>query len=537
MAQIGYLFLTHNPKRGPGIDGAFARTAALSHAATVGHQKRRASRAKAQTKHADDEFVLLAAEEKRRRDASNQVTATSGLLTILQKGNSDAFNSTAMRITPEMNDIMVFLKGYFLPASYGTESPAWIRPFGADKEWDDSVACLNDQCSGLAFVLTYATIIARLSQSRENTVKLLTLKRESFSTLQYRLSRSRSGDNNVLTCVLFLFAAETFAGNLFEAIFHGKTLRKLLEQKADREGAASIEPGFLTRAIWYDVHLAESQMVRTIFDVDGWVTDMLEPTFKRTDDFLASLSIDFTEGLDSGPLSHEPLRTVILQYRQALWLWTQPNAVSGEDGFSASHWVLGHSYINQGRLVNYHLDTQKRLKTTFVASTNSELLWQTQSCLAIGLLLFLAQFGGDPQISGTPLLPTVQNLMYHLRTVLGSALRAYGDLDPNAEITRGSHNVLLWTAYQGAHYERKDPKTYPDPSTEWFNQTLADFAQRIQLRTWPMIRERLEKVIYSDWVQPHGFDWVGKLISGADFPRKEAVIPEAVDGDRTHGIS
>lgn len=81
----------------------------------------------------------------------------------------------------------------------------------------------------------------------------------------------------MLASVMFLFAAETFAGNLVEATIHGKTLQTLLHQKSLRDGPDSIEQGFLTRALWYDVHLSGSHMTPTIFDMNGWVMDELGP--------------------------------------------------------------------------------------------------------------------------------------------------------------------------------------------------------------------------------------------------------------------
>jgi hypothetical protein len=250
--QSKFLFVTHDQTKGS------ARTAALSHAAAVSHQRRRNLRVKAWNSDEEVEEDALSSRERQRRESSSSSSDSQspGLLTILRKGNSDAFQARAIEISPQTHEIMSFFKDYFLPASYGTNSGTWVQKFTAKEEWADSVACLNDKSCGLAFMLTYATIMSKISPKR-NTAKLLTLKSESFTALQANISgKHKTDDIVVMTCVLFLFAAEAYAGNLAEATVHGKALRKLIEQKARKDGPGAIGPSLLTRAIWYDAHLS-----------------------------------------------------------------------------------------------------------------------------------------------------------------------------------------------------------------------------------------------------------------------------------------
>jgi len=116
-----------------------------------------------------------------------QATAAVGPLTILRRGNSDPFESLAVSVTPRVNEIMSFVKDYFLPACYVTDSPAWIRAFGADKEWDDSVEVLREECCAPAFMLTYMTIMANMSQGDVLVTEQLTLKGKSTSALRTRI--------------------------------------------------------------------------------------------------------------------------------------------------------------------------------------------------------------------------------------------------------------------------------------------------------------------------------------------------------------
>lgn len=504
MTREKILFLRTIPIGSSRREQELTRSTALSHAAKVSHRRRK---------------------EKEKSQIQPEPLTLAGPVTILQGGNSDPFESLALRVTPRVNEVISFVRDYFLPASYVTDSPAWIRAFGADKEWFDSVAVLRDECCARAFMLTYITIISNLTRNGELNLEKLDLKSKSAVTLRARIQESPVGDASVLTSVLFLFAAETFAGNHFEATIHGKTLRTLLYEKSQKEGSVSIEQGFLTRTLWYDVHLAESHMTRTIFDMDGWVIDTLGPTFKPVDKFLEPFSADFTRNLDRS-LDSEPLRTIFVQYRQALWLWTQPNPVADEDGWAASHWVLGRSYINQGRLVNYFLDVRqtlgmmghRRAISTFTPKSKyDELFWHTQSCLALGMLYFLAPLGGDPSISGQPLLPTCKTLLHHLRSTMAMVLRAWVDLGGESEhdLLHEYKNAHLWALFLGAQGERRDSKTYPDATKAWFNRALGSFLSRISMSSWETVREKLMLFIYSDFIMPNGSDWVWKVMENA----------------------
>lgn len=514
--ETKFFFVTDGQSKGSAKRSPKGRSAALSHVAAVTHQRRRALKVKAWNPDEDSEKAPSQQERERRRreSSSSSEREPSGLLTILRKGNSDAFQAKAIDVTPETHEIISFFKDAFLPASYGTASTTWFQKFAAKEEWSSSVACLDDKSCGLAFTLTYATIMAKISQSHNNSARLLTLKSKSFTALQANISGKQADDTVVMTCVLFLFAAEAFAGNLAEATVHGKTLRKLIEQKVRKDGPAAIAPSFFTRAIWYDVHLAQAKMVRTIFDVDERAATILEPTFRPTNLFFVNLSKDFAIGLDNA-LSHEPLRTIAIDYRQSLWLLSQGKPVGDDGGYSAAFWVHGRSYINQGRLVNHHLNNQELLQTSQVTGAVAELFWQTQSCLSLSLLLFVAHFGGDERVSAQTLLDVVLTVLEQLRGTLSSALRAckiVEDRDAKADSLLRPFDALLWSAFAGAQHEQKNLQKDPLAPAGMFKGIFAALARRMDLKSWPEVRERLERFVYSDFVQPNGCTWVEGLI-------------------------
>jgi len=498
MTNEKILFLRTVPIGSSRREKELVHSAALSHAARVLHRRKK---------------------EKEKLQAQKESLAIVGPVTILREGNSDPFESLALTVTPKVNEVMSFVRDYFLPASYVTEAPAWIRTFGADKEWYDSVETLHNECCARAFMLTYTTIIANLVRSDELNFEKLNLKHESSVTLRAVIRKSPQGDLAILTSVLFLFAAETFGGNLFEATIHGKTLRALLYEKSQKEGSGSIEPSFLTRTLWYDVHLAESHMTRTIFDMDGWVTNTLGPTFKPVDKFLEPFSADFMRNLDTS-LDGEPLRTIFVQYRQALWLWTRPNPVADEDGWVGSHWVLGRSYINQGRLVNYFHDVKQVLEKLGFGkdvrtNTNDKIFWYTQGCLALGMLYFLTPLGGDPSISGQPLLPTRKTLLLHLRATMAMVLRFWIDLDTESrsDLLYKYQNAHLWVVFLCAQGEQRDSETCQVPTNMWFNRALGYLLRHMRMSSWELIKEKLTQFIYSDFIMPNGSGWVWKVVA------------------------
>jgi hypothetical protein len=257
-----------------------------------------------------------------------------------------------------------------------------------------------------------------------------------------------------------------------------------------------------------------SKMVRTIFDVDAQVVTMLEPIFRPTDILLAALPVDFAANLDPA-MSHEPLRTIAIQYRQSLWLLSQGEPVGADGGYSAAFWTHGHSYTNQGRLVNHHLSNQALLQSAQVRGPVATLFWQTQSSLSLGLLLFVSYFSGDEHVAGQNLLDVVPMLLSQLWVALSSALRAckmVEDLDSKTDGLLRPLDALLWAAFQGAQHEQKSAHKSPQASTGRFGEMFAAHARRMDLMSWPEVRPRLERFVYSDYVQPHGGTWVDWLI-------------------------
>jgi hypothetical protein len=275
-----------------------------------------------------------------------------------------------------------------------------------------------------------------------------------------------------------------------------------------------------------------SKMVRTIFDVDTLAVTMLEPIFRPTDILLAALPVDFAANLDPA-MSQEPLGTIAIQYRQCPGILSQGNPVGADGGYSAAFWTHGHSYINQGRLVNHHLSSQVLLQSAQGRGPVTTLFWQTQSSLSLGLLLFVAYFSGDARVAGQNLLDVVPMLLSQFWVVLSSALLAWKmveDLDSKANRLLRPLDALLWAAFQGAQHEQRSGHKTPHASTGRFGEMFAAQARRIGLMSWPEVRPRLERFVYSDYVQPHGGTWVDGLILKLGHSKDEGATEAERDG-------
>jgi hypothetical protein len=411
-----------------------------------------------------------------------------------------------------VNQILSFFKDAYLPRTYISDYATYYTPVAVDKWWENGIATLYDNCSAQAFLLTHFILMATILPSKEFTAEILVLRSRCYNALRARIQKCPDGDQTILDSVMFLFAAGVFAGDLFQANLHGNVLRKCLSAKVRKEGSNAVD--HLIRGLFYDVRLSLSQMTRPIFALDSWVSEIVGPIPRPIDELLEpfkSVMSDIDDAIDC-----EPLRKIFVQFRQLIWLWTPSKPIVNEDGTSVFQRVLGRININKSILVSYYLDLQTRLDETNDRSANSDkFIWYNQCSLALGLLLFFNPLGGDPVISGRPLLGIKKTVFSHLHTAISAVLKtsfADTDIKVDPDLIYKYQNANLWVLFLGAQVEQGDSKKYPDPYKAWFNVMLRSLAQQMGLFTWPMIRKILTLFIYSDIFGPHGSTWLPKSL-------------------------
>lgn len=535
-----FLFLVSTSKEGKGkqSEQELVRAVALSHAARVSHQKRKEKEA---SQLGGPKSVTIATGGRQRKSDKLSRTVVSriqkrweeeeeeeervlvGPLTILKGGNSDPFRSLAIAVTPRVNEILSFFKNSFLPAIYQSDSETHYRSFSADSAWDIHRTTLYAECSAHSFVLIALTLMANVATCQALETEKLVVKGKLLKSLRVRIRDSAETDPAVLDSVMFLFAAEIFAGNFAHATMHGRTLRTLLHKKFHHSTPSSIGPidqTILTHALYYDSHLSLSNMSLPIFALDQWVGEVLDPLFRPLNEYTKPLESLFVNDLDTS-LDGDPLWATFVQVRLAIWLWTQPKPINDDGRSALSLWVMGQTHLCKAMLIKHYLDLRSILQPAgrdhpidIVASVNDEDIHViTQACLTLGLLLFFMSFGGDPTIAGRPLLQIYKTLFTHLKAMISQAVTKF---DVNSPLMLKYQNAHLWVLFLGAQAERGGRKSLlPNHPRGWFIVTFGSLARRMDLLTWEMVRVRLTYFCYSDAVEPHGSVWVPECLARA----------------------
>ena len=157
-----------------------------------------------------------------------------------------------MKVTPEINRIITFLRDVSNPALYSgpffgrcvfsdRNSQYQFSPLRDLKElvtesWDLIASAIQDDGSFLAVVTNEAVVLTKLTSSSENTrIKLLGLQTQARCMASVRekadlLMKGEEIPNTFLKQVLYLYCAACRANDRRSAIVHGCMLRQLLSR-------------------------------------------------------------------------------------------------------------------------------------------------------------------------------------------------------------------------------------------------------------------------------------------------------------------
>ncbi|KAH8799806.1 hypothetical protein F5884DRAFT_811286 [Xylogone sp. PMI_703] len=444
--------------------------------------------------------------------------------TILQRGNSDPFESLPITVSPQVNRVVSFFREAYLPATYATKTSLYYRSLGRDGQWSDAVSALRVEICGKAFLCAFLTVMARLSPPDALEREVLDIKGQSYKALRAQISNNRDyrDDTSILNCILYLYAAETFAGNFAEASIHGKFLRDYFNEIVRKGKLSSIPLSAVVRAVVYDMTLAQLQMAKPIFTLENWVRELseqlLSPLCLHP---LMPAKSDFINDLDCSP-SCEPLKTTFVKLRLIGWCWVQENPPTTDHGDTTTQWILIYTHIIKGELIEYYLALQASIESeniSTVVSVNGEKAQLTRCCLILATLCFLTWFGGDPIISGHSVLGVYKTMLtlldYRISKILGTSAVIERDY-LNSEIVLRYRDIYLWILFIGAQSEQKDTRSYPYPLAAPFNTRFRCLARHMSLSTWPMIQERLSRFIYFESVQPYASIWVPASLACID---------------------
>lgn len=433
--------------------------------------------------------------------------------TLIAKGNSDPFAVYPIDIGPEENDLIILYRDYMLPSLYCTELGQKHLNDLASQDWKDVVAALEDKGTAFGALARYGAIAGKSNPRSQYLAYKYHVK--SLENLRTKISQGHDLQNST-DCmhVSMLFAAETTAGNLSEAITHGRILLQIL-QKQWHQGRYDYK--LLIYQVVIDFHLSSMSVKRMIFDdEEGW----LEGISRQVSDAATPYAPVYPRK-DWDPcipsLPDEWLRSSFEAEQQRFYFIASPpeitDATSHLDLVFLSQMlqaVLFHS-----RMIDHYLRVAEQLRrnnsrTRSLSDAEVEQL-HTQQHLALAAAQLRRHIGMTPKIFGVYIYDSSPLIM-----ALKHALQASDVVSRRIASTK-YRNAKLWALYVGAIAETAAAagSTNKNPSGHWFNKTLASTAVAMKIRSWDELQPILKRFLYYDGpfyiTRPACFEADGRL--------------------------
>lgn len=355
--------------------------------------------------------------------------------------------------------------------------------------------------------------------------RALMYRNKSSELLRSRLAGGEGTINEQEICriVLSLLITSVVEESLDAALVHARLLNYLLKEQSKSQDHVNLD--LLFAGLWYDFHRASMSLTKPAFEVSGWVSQQLLPSWRQARRELPPLSGNASSDLDP-TVSATPLRGLFVAIREfseiQSMVASDPNSVPPSSLVSLASYMLAcqcqilERYLNilpRTAVYDDHLQAVSSANETPGLSTAAEVKARWLACaLAYACLAAIhwtrhaikienVPIGQDEDESnkirvfnaGKTILPTLRQTL--IKTDLVSMNR---DATQNAR-------VRLWALYVGAMAEWTDVQ--PSPTGKWFSGHFATQARNMGLILWSDVRKVLRGFLYSDHLRPHGSEW------------------------------
>lgn len=545
------VFLPSNTAHRPRKDQELIQAVARSHAAKAGRPRRgkrrsdvwtpQVSRANTPDQQGDGDGD---------GDGNNAAQPAPWARSVIQRGNSDPFQSFAVPITPRVNQLLSFYTRNILPIMYSTSMVPSVsntaivgfRVVEARDDYQSVLSVLQDQNNAVGFFLTQTIAMAGLSESQQLSREAIHLKARALTALQDQMKKSGEPDTAVIESMLLLLNAAVYAGDIAEARLHLKFVKKLLDERAVRRGPQSIGIVLLFRILYMDLAVSTTYTIQTVLDVDKWVPEMLNVALQPTrpkSNFRPPPIAGFLANMD-GCLT-EPLLTIFFECRRLLWVWWRQPAravlESGPDVFTIDthpetftfRWLYSQLYVFSCRLANHIGSLQyaspdlERLARDAVACDNKELVQYIQRILSVAMLTLLAASCTKVLVAGHPLRPGSELLLERLESAIQPALVSLSRSNTGQDLSMLDQwpslgRALLWCTFIGATVESvvglgavgKVSSINPKAAAP-FSDHFGLIVRRLHLQDKGEITTLLKRFIYNEHMLTDVEVWINAL--------------------------
>ena len=340
-----------------------------AHVATQAHQRRRLRQAKVQTTEGPNLVSSSANHFRSWKISRHQKTPWSYTPTfdsygemqvptrsILQKGNSDPFATTPIRINAEVAHILTFTRDSLLPSLHGVEASFAEGPMLMNAWWQDVFNGLQGGSAGYTYLSRSAAVMATATDSLQIRHAALIFRDQASTAIRAELAQMSNFSTRMICWSIFaLFSAEIASHDFSAAQVHGQMLRQFLQPGAGQASSkVKMEERFLMAVLFLEILRATLSLSRPSFDLERWTTENLPGTILDDADVQGPSLFPMEMNLDSSlSLLVSLLFTGIRQWLLVLVMvmenpkiYTQKLLLNG----AMRLWIL------EGDLINNYLD-------------------------------------------------------------------------------------------------------------------------------------------------------------------------------------
>ena len=451
--------------------------------------------------------------------ATTQGPVATHQLSLLE-GNSDPFGSFSIKITPQINQVLTFMRDAIYPNIYyhnkfmskinegNPDRSNWISAGIGVQAWGFAVESLHGEGVSLACIASYLGNMAMLlpEHARPNTNRLaLALATKSCGLLQKSLPSDATSTNptkvrTLIAQIYFLYRASVVEGDRMSVAIYGPILKRFLVRGISQ---GLVDVVMLYQAAVDDIDFASKFMCRTLFDY-SWFGEVSSGFWALAEPLLPLVRADVFTGV------HKNVECTELRdyFTTARHMNTYAEHIFPESAWGptvqkqlAYSWFATKSLWALGSALNLYLDLRddRFTRSTFPFTSGQRL---TQAALTLGLVYYFRNMGHTTTINSIDIRDCSASLMRELRATMTQVLKVSTE--------RESHTYAdahLWVLFLGAFYERRERQRSGDAAGRWFRQKLVEKAVQSNKATWARLQPVLRGFFYMEWEKPHGSTW------------------------------
>ncbi|KAK5053143.1 hypothetical protein LTR84_002117 [Exophiala bonariae] len=451
--------------------------------------------------------------------ATTQVPVATYQLSLLE-GNSDPFGSFSIKITPQINRVLAFMRDAIYPSIYyhnkfmskinegNPDRSNWISAGIGVQAWEFAIEGLHSEGASLACIASYLGNMAMLlpERARPNANRLaLALATKSCSLLQKSLPTDGTSVNPAKARVLiaqiyFLYRASVVGEDRMSVAIYGPILKRFLVEGISQ---GLVDVVMLYQAAVDDIDFVSKFMCRPLFDY-SWFGEISSGFWALAEPLLPLVGAEISTGVHRNVECKE-LRDYFTTARhmntyaehmipESAWGPTAQKRLAYSWFATKSLWALGSA-------LNLYLDLRddRYTKSTSTATSGQRL---TQAALTLGLVYYFRNMGHTTTIGSVDIRDCSASLMHELRATIAQALKMSTEKELHTYA-----DAHLWVLFLGAFYERREWQRLGDAAGRWFRQKLVEKALQSNKATWAYLQPVLGRFFYMEWENPHGSTW------------------------------